>query len=110
MTLSGMNTTAGSYSLLGSIVPDDATIVKKFRSAGAIILGMSVLLPFFSNPIHRDIKKERPPCLNGHNIAETYHLAGQGEVASVQARISQARIHALLLLVLVLQHLSVLQL
>lgn len=35
----GMNTTAGSYSLLGSIVPDDATIVKKFRSAGAIILG-----------------------------------------------------------------------
>lgn len=34
-----MNTTSGSYSLLGSIVPDDAGVVKKLRKAGAIILG-----------------------------------------------------------------------
>lgn len=34
-----MNTTCGSYTLLGSVVPDDAGIVKKLRGAGAIILG-----------------------------------------------------------------------
>lgn len=37
-----MNTTAGSFSLLGSIVPEDAGVVKRLRKAGAIILG-----PFF---------------------------------------------------------------
>ena len=35
----GMNTTAGSFSLLKSVVPEDATVVKKLREAGAIILG-----------------------------------------------------------------------
>ncbi|KAJ3567295.1 hypothetical protein NP233_g6459 [Leucocoprinus birnbaumii] len=39
----GMNTTAGSYSLLGSIVPDDAGVVKRLRAAGAIILGKANL-------------------------------------------------------------------
>ncbi|KAH9934097.1 amidase signature enzyme [Amylocystis lapponica] len=35
----GMNTTAGSYALLGSVVPRDATVAAKLRAAGAIILG-----------------------------------------------------------------------
>jgi Asp-tRNA(Asn)/Glu-tRNA(Gln) amidotransferase A subunit family amidase len=35
----GMNTTAGSYSLLNSVVPNDAGVVKRLRKAGAIILG-----------------------------------------------------------------------
>ena len=35
----GMNTTAGSFSLLGSVVPEDAGVVKRLRKAGAIILG-----------------------------------------------------------------------
>ncbi|KAF7307744.1 Amidase domain-containing protein [Mycena kentingensis (nom. inval.)] len=34
----GMNTTCGSYGLLGSVVPDDAEVVKRLRKAGAIIL------------------------------------------------------------------------
>ncbi|CDP18702.1 unnamed protein product [Coffea canephora] len=34
-----LNTTAGSYALLGSVVPQDAGVVKKLRRAGAIILG-----------------------------------------------------------------------
>ena len=38
---SGMNTTAGSFSLLGSVVPEDAGVVKRLRAAGAIILGMT---------------------------------------------------------------------
>ncbi|KAJ3874621.1 amidase signature enzyme [Lentinula edodes] len=42
----GMNTTAGSFALLGSIVPDDAGVVKKLREAGAIILGKANLSEF----------------------------------------------------------------
>ncbi|QRV99696.1 amidase [Ceratobasidium sp. AG-Ba] len=39
----GMNTTAGSYALLGSIVPGDSHAVAKLRAAGAIILGKANL-------------------------------------------------------------------
>ncbi|EUC56850.1 glutamyl-tRNA amidotransferase subunit A [Rhizoctonia solani AG-3 Rhs1AP] len=39
----GMNTTAGSYALLGSVVRDEATVVAKLRKAGAIILGKTNL-------------------------------------------------------------------
>ncbi|EJD02000.1 amidase signature enzyme [Fomitiporia mediterranea MF3/22] len=35
----GLNTTAGSFALLKSVVPDDAEVVKRLRAAGAIILG-----------------------------------------------------------------------
>ncbi|KAF9036317.1 amidase signature enzyme [Panaeolus papilionaceus] len=35
----GLNTTAGSFSLLGSVVPEDAGVVKRLRRAGAIVLG-----------------------------------------------------------------------
>jgi amidase len=34
-----MNTTAGSFALLGSVVPGDAFVVAKLRTAGALILG-----------------------------------------------------------------------
>lgn len=39
----GMNTTAGSFALLGSVVPRDATVIAKLRAAGAIILGKANL-------------------------------------------------------------------
>lgn len=38
-----MQTTGGSWALLGAIVPKDAHIVKLLRKAGAIILGHSNL-------------------------------------------------------------------
>lgn len=38
-----LNTTAGSYALLGSVVPRDAGVVTKLRKAGAIILGKTSL-------------------------------------------------------------------
>ncbi|EJU00901.1 amidase signature enzyme [Dacryopinax primogenitus] len=41
-----MNTTAGSWALLGSKVPGDAGVVDKLRKAGAIILGKSNLSEF----------------------------------------------------------------
>lgn len=38
-TLDQLNTTAGSYALLGSVVHRDATLVANLRAAGAVILG-----------------------------------------------------------------------
>ncbi|KAF9042010.1 amidase signature enzyme [Hymenopellis radicata] len=42
----GMNTTAGSYSLLGSVVTEDSGVVKRLRKAGAIILGKTTMSEF----------------------------------------------------------------
>jgi amidase len=38
-TMDRMNNTAGSYALLGATVPQDATVTRKLRTAGVIILG-----------------------------------------------------------------------
>ncbi|KAL8875505.1 MAG: hypothetical protein Q9198_006147, partial [Flavoplaca austrocitrina] len=38
-----METTAGSWALLGSIVPRDAHVVKRLRDAGAVLLGKAAL-------------------------------------------------------------------
>ncbi|KAJ7978578.1 Amidase [Quillaja saponaria] len=38
-----LNTTAGSFALLGSIVPRDAGVVARLRKAGVIILGKASL-------------------------------------------------------------------
>ncbi|KAJ0711782.1 putative amidase signature domain-containing protein [Helianthus annuus] len=38
-----LNTTAGSYALLNSVVPRDAGVVNKLREAGAVILGKASL-------------------------------------------------------------------
>lgn len=42
-TYDKMNTTAGSWALLGAKVPRDATVVQKLRAAGAILLGKANL-------------------------------------------------------------------
>ncbi|GJJ14714.1 hypothetical protein Clacol_008981 [Clathrus columnatus] len=39
----GMDTTAGSHALIGSIVPRDATVAAKLRAAGAILLAKASL-------------------------------------------------------------------
>ena len=38
-----MNATAGSFALLGSVPPRDATVTAKLRAAGAILLGQANL-------------------------------------------------------------------
>ena len=42
-----LNTTAGSYALLGSVVPRDASVVEKLRNAGAVILGKTSLTEWY---------------------------------------------------------------
>ena len=43
-----MNTTAGSYALVGSVVARDAGVVEKLRKAGAVILGKASLTEWYS--------------------------------------------------------------
>ncbi|XP_048337351.2 probable amidase At4g34880 [Ziziphus jujuba] len=43
-----LNTTAGSFALLGSVVPRDAGVVSKLRNAGAIILGKASMTEWAS--------------------------------------------------------------
>jgi amidase len=43
----GMNTTAGSYALLNSIVGGDSTVVAKLKASGAIILGKANLSQWY---------------------------------------------------------------
>jgi amidase len=38
-----METTAGSWALVGSVVPRDAHVVAKLRQAGAVLLGKATL-------------------------------------------------------------------
>lgn len=38
-----METTAGSWALLGSVVPRDAHVIRKLRDAGAVLLGKTTL-------------------------------------------------------------------
>ncbi|RMJ13990.1 hypothetical protein CDV36_006367 [Fusarium kuroshium] len=42
-TKDSMETTAGSWALLGSVVPRDAHVVKKLRKAGAVLFGKAAL-------------------------------------------------------------------
>ncbi|MBA0642602.1 hypothetical protein Goklo_026958, partial [Gossypium klotzschianum] len=43
-----MNTTAGSYALLGSVVGQDAGVVEKLMNVGAVILGKASLTEWYS--------------------------------------------------------------
>lgn len=43
----GMNTTAGSFALLGQTVKGDAFVIKKLRAAGLLILGKANLSEVF---------------------------------------------------------------
>lgn len=43
-----LNTTAGSYALLGSVAARDAGVVEKLRAAGAVILGKASLTEWYS--------------------------------------------------------------
>jgi hypothetical protein len=79
-----MNTTAGSYALLGSVVPGDATVAAKLRKAGAILLGKanlvgSIALSFIV--FYASLSRS----LSGHISVETSLLVGRA--AGVKLRI-----------------------
>ena len=105
MQIVGMNTTAGSFSLLGSIVPDDAGVVKRLRAAGAIILGSSIFSTNDTIKCSSSGLKGRLIYLSGLISAGTYLMAGQDVGSSVQMHTSRMQTHVVPQPVLVSQHL-----
>ena len=95
---SGMNTTAGSFSLLGSVVPEDAGVVKRLRAAGAIILGKPKFFVGISHLTTALAMQGRLIYRNSLILEETLPLDGQEEVANVRTPISSTPTPVALLL------------
>ncbi|KAF8148427.1 amidase signature enzyme [Crassisporium funariophilum] len=84
----GMNTTAGSFSLLGSVVPEDAGVVKRLRKAGAIILGkanLSEFAHFRGNSLASGWSGRGGQCTNAYfvNADPCGSSSGSGVAASI---------------------------
>ncbi|GLT30710.1 hypothetical protein SLA2020_055010 [Shorea laevis] len=83
-----MNTTAGSHALLGSVVPRDAGVVEKLRSAGAVILGKASLTEWYS---FRALGKiPNGWCARGGQGQNPYVLSGETWGSSSGSAISVA--------------------
>ncbi|KJA17816.1 hypothetical protein HYPSUDRAFT_146036 [Hypholoma sublateritium FD-334 SS-4] len=84
----GLNTTAGSFSLLGSVVPEDAGVVKRLRKAGAIVLGkanLSEFAHFRGNALPSGWSGRGGQCTNAYfpNADPCGSSSGSGVAASI---------------------------
>ncbi|XP_071723040.1 probable amidase At4g34880 [Rutidosis leptorrhynchoides] len=85
-----MNTTAGSYALLDSVVPRDACVVSKLRKAGAIILGKASLSEwahFRSNSIPSGWCARTGQGKNPYNLSADPCGSSSGSAISVAANL-----------------------
>jgi len=71
-TFDKLNTTAGSYALLGSKVPRDAHVVLKLREAGAIILGKTSLSEWYG--VRSNTVPEAWCARGGFALVSTYYI------------------------------------
>jgi amidase len=79
---SEMPTTGGSVLLEGSVPPDDAFLVKKLRSAGAIILAKANLSEFASGAAHSSLGGQ---ILNPHDLTRTPSGSSGGTGVAIAA-------------------------
>ncbi|KAF1356424.1 amidase [Delphinella strobiligena] len=85
-----METTAGSWALLGCIVPKDAHIVSLLRKAGAIILGKSNLDEWAgmrSSVYSNGYSARGGQCRNPYILSRSAEGSSSGPAASVSANI-----------------------
>lgn len=71
-TADKLETTAGSWALLGSIVPRDAHVVRKLRNAGAVLLGKATLSEWAdmrSNNYSEGYSARGGQCRSAYNLA-----------------------------------------
>jgi hypothetical protein len=79
-----LNTTAGSFALLGCLPNQDATVIQRLRKAGAIILGKSNMVCSPLNFLKRRVANPSSPySLNGHISVERFPLDGLREEDNV---------------------------
>jgi amidase len=80
-------TTGGSILLEGSMPPDDAFVVKKLRSAGAVIVAKVNLSEFASGAAHSSLGGQ---ILNPHDLTRTPSGSSGGTGASIAAAFAMA--------------------
>ncbi|XP_022989045.1 putative amidase C869.01 [Cucurbita maxima] len=82
-----LNTTAGSFALLGSVVPRDAKVVHRLRNAGAVILGKTSLTEWYGS---RSMKIPHGWCARGGQALNPYGKGGDPCGSSSGSAISVA--------------------
>ncbi|MFL6500662.1 MAG: amidase family protein, partial [Candidatus Udaeobacter sp.] len=89
-----MQTTAGSLALIGSVVPDDAFIVRRLRCAGAVILGKANLGEWanfrgFDNayPLAVGWSARGGNTINAYNLSYTSWGSSSGSANAVAANL-----------------------
>ncbi|KAG6589001.1 putative amidase, partial [Cucurbita argyrosperma subsp. sororia] len=82
-----LNTTAGSFALLGSVVPRDATVVHRLRNAGAVILGKTSLTEWYGS---RSLQIPHGWCARGGQALNPYGKGGDPCGSSSGSAISVA--------------------
>jgi amidase len=88
-----MHTTAGSLALLGSTPPLDATVARRLRDAGAVLLGklnMSEWADFRSNHASSGWSGRGGQCLNPYAISRSPCGSSSGSGISVSANLCAA--------------------
>lgn len=85
-----METTAGSWALLGSVVPRDAHVVDKLRKAGAVLLGKSTLTEWAdmrSNNRSNGYSARGGQCRNPYNLTISPEGSSSGSAVAVAANL-----------------------
>ncbi|PQE28317.1 amidase family protein [Rutstroemia sp. NJR-2017a WRK4] len=83
-----LETTAGSWMLLGSVVPRDAHVVKRLRESGAILMGHSTLSEWAdmrSNSYSEGYSARGGQCRSPYNLTVTPGGSSSGSAAAVAA-------------------------
>jgi amidase len=86
-----METTAGSFALLGSVVPRDAFVVERLRHAGAVILGkanLSEWANFRGFPSTSGWSGRAGVCLNPYALNRTACGSSSGSASAVAASLA----------------------
>lgn len=86
-----METTAGSWALLGSLVPRDAEVVYRLRKAGAILLGkanMSEWADMRSSKYSEGYSARGGQCRTPYNLTVNPGSSSSGPAVSVAANLA----------------------
>lgn len=85
-----METTAGSWVLLGSVVPRDAFVVQRLRKAGAVLMGHSALSEWASmrsNNYSEGYSGRGGQCRSAYNLTTNPGGSSSGSGVAVAANI-----------------------
>lgn len=85
-----MQTTAGSWALLGSVVPRDANVISRLRSAGALLLGKAALSEWAdmrSNNYSEGYSPRGGQCRSAYNLTVNPGGSSSGSAVAVAANL-----------------------